>query len=676
MTASAATKKKVESLRSRIRNHNYQYHVLDEPEVPDAEYDRLVRELQDLEKEHPELITADSPTQRVGAEPIKAFGTIRHIIPMLSLGNAFSEDELNDFHRRVTERLEIEIDAGLKYAAEPKLDGVAVSLLYEKGQLVRGATRGDGTTGEDITHNVRTIDAVPLKLLDKGYPSTLEVRGEVFMPREGFIAYNQQALQKGEKTFVNPRNAAAGSLRQLDPRLTAERPLDIYVYSVGLTIGGALPDCHSEILDRLQEWGLKICPDRKVVSGIKGCLEFYADIGRRRDSLRYDIDGVVYKVNRLDYQKELGFVSRAPRWATAHKFPAQEEITIVRDIEFQVGRTGALTPVARLEPVFVGGVTVSNATLHNMDELQRTDVRIGDTVVVRRAGDVIPEVVKIIPERRPKGLRIVKVPAKCPVCHSAVVREKGEAAARCTGGLICAAQRAEALKHFVSRRALDVNGLGSKLIEQLVAIDRIKTPADLYRLDRDELAGMDRMGEKSAENLLAAIEQSKDTTLARFLYGLGIREVGEATASSIAAHYGKLTRIMEADEQGLQTVSDVGPVVASRIHSFFAEKHNQEVIKSLIDSGLTWKETKPSPNTADGPLSGKTFVLTGMLSSMTRDEAKEKIQAAGGKVTGTVSKKTDYVVYGDKAGSKLTKAQNLGIETIDDASFQKILSDQ
>ncbi|TDJ35641.1 MAG: NAD-dependent DNA ligase LigA [Gammaproteobacteria bacterium] len=676
MTASAATKKKVESLRSRIRNHNYQYHVLDEPEVPDAEYDRLVRELQDLEKEHPELITADSPTQRVGAEPIKAFGTIRHIIPMLSLENAFSEDELNDFHRRVTERLEIEIDAGLKYAAEPKLDGVAVSLLYEKGQLVRGATRGDGTTGEDITHNVRTIDAVPLKLLDKGYPSTLEVRGEVFMPREGFIAYNQQALQKGEKTFVNPRNAAAGSLRQLDPRLTAERPLDIYVYSVGLTIGGALPDCHSEILDRLQEWGLKICPDRKVVSGIKGCLEFYADIGRRRDSLRYDIDGVVYKVNRLDYQKELGFVSRAPRWATAHKFPAQEEITIVRDIEFQVGRTGALTPVARLEPVFVGGVTVSNATLHNMDELQRKDVRIGDTVVVRRAGDVIPEVVKIIPERRPKGLRIVKVPAKCPVCHSAVVREKGEAAARCTGGLICAAQRAEALKHFVSRRALDVNGLGSKLIEQLVAIDRIKTPADLYRLDRDELAGMDRMGEKSAENLLAAIEQSKDTTLARFLYGLGIREVGEATASSIAAHYGKLTRIMEADEQGLQTVSDVGPVVASRIHSFFAEKHNQEVIKSLIDSGLTWKETKPSPNTADGPLSGKTFVLTGMLSSMTRDEAKEKIQAAGGKVTGTVSKKTDYVVYGDKAGSKLTKAQNLGIETIDDASFQKILSDQ
>jgi len=676
MTASAATKKKVESLRSHIRHHNYQYHVLDEPEVPDAEYDRLVRELQDLEKEYPELITADSPTQRVGAEPIKAFGTVRHILPMLSLENAFSEDELNAFHRRVTERLELELDADLKYAAEPKLDGVAVSLLYEKGQLVRGATRGDGTTGEDITHNVRTIDAVPLKLMDKGYPSTLEVRGEVFMPREGFIAYNQQALQKGEKTFVNPRNAAAGSLRQLDPRLTAERPLDIYVYSVGLTNGGGLPNCHSEILDRLQGWGLKVCPERKVVSGIGGCLEFYADIGRRRDSLRYDIDGVVYKVNRLDYQKELGFVSRAPRWAIAHKFPAQEEVTIVRDVEFQVGRTGALTPVARLEPVFVGGVTVSNATLHNIDELHRKDVRIGDTVIVRRAGDVIPEVVKIIPERRPKGLRIVKVPAKCPVCDSAVVREEGEAVARCTGGLICAAQRAEALKHFVSRRALDVDGLGSKLIEQLVAIDRIKTPADLYGLDRDELAGMDRMAEKSAENLLAAIERSKDTTLARFLYGLGIREVGEATASSIAAHYGKLTSIMEADEQSLQTVSDVGPVVASRIHAFFAEKHNQEVIKSLIDSGLTWKETKPSPKTADGPLSGKTFVLTGTLSSMTRDEAKEKIQAAGGKVTGTVSKKTDFVVYGDKAGSKLTKAQNLGIATIDDDSFQKILSDQ
>jgi DNA ligase (NAD+) len=676
MTASAATKKKVESLRSQIRHHNYQYHVLDEPEIPDAEYDRLVRALQELEEEYPELVTEDSPTQRVGAEPIKAFGTIHHALPMLSLDNAFSENELTDFHRRVTERLELELDANLSYAAEPKLDGAAVSLLYEDGQLVRGATRGDGTTGEDITHNVRTIDAVPLKLLNRGFPTSLEVRGEVFMPRDGFKAYNEQAVKKGEKTFVNPRNAAAGSLRQLDPRLTAERPLDIYVYSVGLTEGGSLPNTHSKILDRLQEWGFKVCPERRVVAGIQGCLEFYAEMGRRRDALSYDIDGVVYKVDRLDYQQELGFVSRAPRWAIAHKFPAEEELTIVRDVEFQVGRTGAVTPVARLEPIFVGGVTVSNATLHNMDELHRKDVRVGDTVIVRRAGDVIPEVVKIIPDRRPKRTRIVRAPDKCPVCDSAVVREEGEAVARCTGGLFCAAQRAEALKHFVSRRALDVDGLGSKLIEQLVAIDRIKTPDDLYHLDRDELAGMDRMGEKSAENLLAAIERSKDTTLARFLYGLGIREVGEATASSLAAHYGKLGGIMEADEESLQTVQDVGPVVASRIHSFFAEKHNKEVIKRLIDSGLNWKETKPSPKKADGPLSGKTFVLTGTLSSMTRNAAKDKIQAAGGKVTGSVSKSTSFVVYGDNAGSKLTKAQNLGIETIDEEALKKILSDQ
>ncbi|VUX55804.1 DNA ligase, NAD(+)-dependent [uncultured Woeseiaceae bacterium] len=676
MTASAATLKKVESLRSQIRHHNYRYHVLDEPEVPDAEYDRLVRELQDLENKHPELVTADSPTQRVGAEPLKAFGTVQHILPMLSLDNAFSEDELNDFHRRVTERLELEVDANLNYAAEPKLDGAAVSLLYEKGQLMRGATRGDGTTGEDVTHNVRTIDAVPLKLLNKGFPTTLEVRGEVFMPRDGFRAYNEQALKKGEKTFVNPRNAAAGSLRQLDPRLTAERPLDIYIYSVGVTEGGALPGCHSEILDRLQEWGFKVCPERKLVSGIRGCLEYYADIGRRRDSLSYDIDGVVYKVDRLDYQQQLGFVSRAPRWAIAHKFPAEEELTIVRAIEFQVGRTGAITPVARLEPVFVGGVTVSNATLHNMDELHRKDVRVGDTVIIRRAGDVIPEVVRTVPDRRPKRTRIVRAPAKCPVCRSAVVREEGEAVARCTGGFICAAQRAEALKHFVSRRALDVDGLGSKLIEQLVAIDRIQTAADIYHLERDELAGMDRMGEKSAENLLAAIERSKDTTLARFLYGLGIREVGEATARSLAAHYGKLTSIMKADEESLQTAQDVGPIVASRIHSFFAEKHNQKVVKGLIDSGLTWKETKPSPKTADGPLSGKTFVLTGTMSNMTRDDAKDKIQAAGGKVAGSVSKKTNFVVYGDNAGSKLTKAQKLGIETIDEEALQKILSDQ
>jgi DNA ligase (NAD+) len=676
MAASAAAKKQVAALREQIRHHNYRYHVLDDPEIPDVEYDRMVRELQALEAEHPELVTPDSPTQRVGGEPISAFGTVQHQLPMLSLDNAFSEEELEDFHRRVTDRLELERSAALDYAAEPKLDGAAVSLLYEGGQLVQGATRGDGTTGEDITHNVRTIDAVPLSLYGKGYPTTLEVRGEVFMPREGFRAFNKQALARGEKAFVNPRNAAAGSLRQLDPRLTAERPLDIYVYSVGQVDGGQIPDRHSEILDQLQEWGFKVCPERQVVAGIEGCLAYYQRIGERRDSLGYDIDGVVYKVDRIDYQRELGFVSRAPRWAIAHKFPAQEELTVVRDVEFQVGRTGAVTPVARLEPVFVGGVTVSNATLHNMDELHRKDVRIGDTVIVRRAGDVIPEVVKVVAERRPKGAGVVKGPAKCPICGSAVVREADEAVARCTGGLFCAAQRAEALKHFVSRRAMDVDGMGAKVIEQLVALDRLKTPADIFTLSRDELVEMERMGEKSADNLLSSIERSKETTLARFLYALGIREVGEATASALASHYGKLEGIMAADEEALQQVPDVGPVVASRIHHFFGESHNREVIQKLVGAGIHWPESEPVKVSNDGPLAGKTLVLTGTLSGMTRDEAKDRILAAGGKVTGSVSKKTDFLVAGDKAGSKLTKAQNLEIAVLNEVELEKMLSDQ
>ncbi|MCH6548661.1 MAG: NAD-dependent DNA ligase LigA [Proteobacteria bacterium] len=676
MTASAAIRKKVESLRSEIRHHNYLYHVLDDPEVADAGYDRLVRELTALEKENPELVTPDSPTQRVGAEPIKAFGTVRHQIPMLSLDNAFSEEELKDFHRRVTDRLDIEDDAGeLAYSAEPKLDGVAVSLLYEAGYLVRGATRGDGTTGEDITHNVRTISSVPLKLFGDGYPSTLEVRGEVFMPRAGFEKFNELARQKDEKTFVNPRNAAAGSLRQLDPRLTAERPLDMYVYSVGQVEGGSLPDRHSAILDQLREWGFKICPERKVVKGIRGCLDFYEDLGKRRDLLSYDIDGVVYKVDRLDYQQQLGFVSRAPRWAIAHKFPAQEETTVVRDIEFQVGRTGAVTPVARLEPVFVGGVTVSNATLHNMDELYRKDVRVGDTVIVRRAGDVIPEVVRVIKKKGARRKPKVKTPTKCPVCKSKVMRIDDEAVARCTGGLYCEAQRSEALKHFVSRRALDIEGLGSKLIEQLVAMGRIKTPADIFRLEKDELVEMERMGEKSADNLLKSIETSKQTTLSRFLYGLGIREVGEATANALASHYGKLEAIMGASEEDLQTVPDVGPVVASRMQAFFSESHNLDVIRSLKGSGVRWTESEPALIAEDGPLTGKTFVLTGTLAGMTRDEAKDRIQAAGGKVTGTVSKKTDFVVYGDNPGSKLTKAQKLAVETIDQTGLEKLLGD-
>ena len=666
----------MESLRDKIQRYNHQYHVLDDPSVPDAEYDRLVRELKTLEEAHPELVTPDSPTQRVGAEPVSAFGTVTHELPMLSLDNAFSEDELRDFHRRVTERLELEITVALSYSAEPKLDGAAVSLLYENGQLIQGATRGDGTTGENITHNVRTIDAVPLRLMGKGYPRRLEVRGEVYMPRAGFRAFNEQAAKKGEKTFVNPRNAAAGSLRQLDPRLTAERPLDIYVYSVGVVDGGPLPKRHSETLDQLQEWGFKVCPERRVVDGIEGCLEYYGEIGNKRDALSYDIDGVVYKVDELDYQRELGFVSRAPRWAIAHKFPAEEELTVVKDVEFQVGRTGAVTPVARLEPVFVGGVTVSNATLHNMDELHRKDVRVGDTVIVRRAGDVIPEVVKILPERRPRRTRVVKAPEKCPVCGSAVVREEGEAVARCTGGLFCAAQRAEALKHFVSRRALDIDGLGAKLIEQLVAIDRIQTPADLYGLTMEELVAMDRMGEKSAENLLAAIEKSKQTTLSRFLYGLGIREVGEATAGALASHYGKLEAIMAADEAALQEVPDVGPIVAARIRHFFEEQHNRDVVQRLIDSGLTWPESEPVAVPADGALVGKTFVLTGTLSGMTRNEAKDRIMAAGGKVTGSVSSKTDYLVAGDKAGSKLTKAQKLEVSILTEDQLEGLLIDQ
>ena len=676
MSARTAIAKKVESLRAQIRHHNHQYHVLDEPEIPDVEYDRLMRELQALETEHPELISSDSPTQRVGAEPVRTFGTIEHQLPMLSLDNAFSEDELREFHRRVTDRLGIDATEGISYAAEPKLDGAAVSLLYENGKLVRGATRGDGTTGEDITHNVRTIEAVPLSLIGNDYPATLEVRGEVFMPRAGFNAFNAAATKKGEKTFVNPRNAAAGSLRQLDPRLTAGRPLDIYIYSVGQVGGGTVPDRHSDILDRLRDWGLKVCPERKVVEGIDGCLGFYVDIGKRRDSLPYDIDGVVYKVNRLDYQERLGFVSRAPRWAIAHKFPAQEELTVVQDVEFQVGRTGAVTPVARLEPVFVGGVTVSNATLHNMDELHRKDVRVGDTVFVRRAGDVIPEIVKVVPERRPKRARIVKAPETCPVCGSNVVREEGEAVARCTGGLYCAAQRAESLKHFVSRRALDIDGLGSKLIEQLVAADRIKTPADLFGLTKEELMAMERMGDKSAENLLSSIEKSKHTTLSRFLYALGIREVGEATASSLAAYYGKLSGVMGADEEALQEVPDVGPVVASRIRVFFSEAHNQDVIRRLITSGVSWQESEPQPKRADGKLFGKTFVITGTLDGMSRLEAKDRIQAAGGKVSGTVSKKTDFLVAGDKSGSKLAKAQKLQVAVLDVNQLNKLLSDR
>ena len=674
MTVSAATRERAASLRDQIRHHNYQYHALDDPEIPDAEYDRLMRELQALEAEYPELVSPDSPTQRVGDMPISAFGTVQHELPMLSLGNAFATDELQEFHRRVLDRLALDDQAELIYAAEPKLDGAAVSLLYEDGVLVRGATRGDGTTGEDITHNVRTIEAIPLKLLGSRYPARLEVRGEVFMPKAGFDAYNDRARAAGEKTFVNPRNAAAGSLRQLDPKLTAERPLDMYAYSVGIAEGGHLPSCHSEIIDQLQEWGIKVCPERRVVSGVQGCLDYYENIGQRRQQLSYEIDGVVYKVDSLEMQEELGFVSRAPRWAIAHKFPAQEELTEVEAVEFQVGRTGAVTPVARLKPVFVGGVTVSNATLHNIDELHRKDVRVGDTVIVRRAGDVIPEVASVIKDRRPKGTRRVQLPKTCPVCDSHVVREEGETIARCTGGLFCAAQRAEALKHFVSRRALDIEGLGAKLIEQLVATDRLKTPADIFQLTKEELSQLDRMGEKSAENLIRSIKVSKTTTLARFLFALGIREVGETTAAGVAVHYGRLANVVSATDEELQGVADVGPVVAARIKAFFAEEHNLDVIARLQQYGVEWPESDPVLAAQNGPLSGKTFVITGTLPTFTRDDAKDLIQSAGGKVTGSVSSKTDYLVAGEKAGSKQIKAEKLKVPVLNEAALRSLIS--
>ena len=671
---SADIQKKVESLRDEIRYHNYRYHTLADIEIPDAEYDRLMRELQRLEAEHPELISIDSPTQRVGAEPSDALQTVRHRIPMLSLDNVFSEDELREFHRRVAEKLEFEDGAAdLQYAAEPKLDGAAVSLLYEDGVLVRAATRGDGTTGEDITHNVRTIDSIPLRLLGDGYPTTLEVRGEVFMPLAGFEAYNKKARAAGEKTFVNPRNAAAGSLRQLDPKLTAERPLDMYVYSVGLVEGGDLPNHHSEIIDQLKAWGLKTCPERRVVTGADGCLAYYELIGKKRDSLGYDIDGVVYKVDSLAMQRELGFVARAPRWAVAHKFPAQEELTRVEGVEFQVGRTGALTPVARLDPVFVGGVTVSNATLHNIDELHRKDVRVGDTVIVRRAGDVIPEVVSVVKSRRPKKTERVQLPDLCPVCGSHVKREDGEAVARCTGGLFCQAQRAEALKHFVSRRAMDIEGLGAKLIDQFVEEERLRNPSDIYRLQQEELAERERMGDKSAENLIIAIEASKSTTLARFLYALGIREVGEATAASLASYFGNLPAIEAASSDDLVKVPDVGPVVARRIRDFLDEEHNLEVIGKLQELGVRWSDSDPTQVAEDGPLNGKTFIITGTLPDMTRDEAKALIQKQGGKVTGSVSSKTSYLLAGDKAGSKLEKAEELGVEVLDLDALRRLL---
>jgi DNA ligase (NAD+) len=672
MTVPAAVAARARKLAGEINHHNYRYHVLDDPEVSDAQYDRLMVELKALEHEHPELVTPDSPTQRVGATPVSELAEVVHTTPMLSLDNAFTDEDLAAFDERVRERLENV--ARVEYAAEPKLDGLAISFRYEKGLLVRAATRGDGMRGEDVTHNVRTIKGVPLQLRGKS-PALLEVRGEVFMSIAGFKAMNQRALGRGEKVFVNPRNAAAGSIRQLDPRLAAERPFDVFFYGVGETEGWKLPLTHSATLEQLREWGLKVSPLLEVVQGAEGCLEYYRDMGARRSSLPYEIDGVVYKVNRLLQQRELGFVSRAPRWAIAHKFPAHEENTILRDVEFQVGRTGALTPVARLEPVFVGGVTVSNATLHNMDEVQRKDVRIGDTVVIRRAGDVIPEIVKVIIEKRPEDARAVELPQKCPVCGSDVERVEGEAVARCTGGLVCPAQRKEALRHFASRRAMDIDGLGSKIIDQLVdATDNpVRSPADLYALTVERLEALERMGEKSAANLIAALEQSRKTTLSRFLYALGIRDVGDATATALAEHFGSIEALQSASEEQIQEVPDVGPVVAAHVHHFLQQQDNRAVIQSLRDRGVHWPLAERRAAAIDGVFAGKTFVITGTLDSMSRDVAGERIVALGGKVSGSVSKKTSYVLVGADPGSKLAKAQELGVTVIDEKTFLDLL---
>jgi DNA ligase (NAD+) len=662
--------KRIAGLREQVRWHDYRYYVLDDPEISDARYDALVSELRALEAAHPELVTPDSPTQRVAGAPSGTFGEVVHAVPMLSLDNAFTEQDLLDFDRRVRERLDVE---AVDYSAEPKIDGLAISLRYEDGRLVQAATRGDGTKGEDVTANVRAIRSVPLTLRGAGLPPLLEVRGEVYMTRRSFEQLNRRASERGEKTFVNPRNAAAGSLRQLDPGVTASRALDLFCYGVGATGQWRMPRRHSEVLAALREFGLRTCPAAEVVEGVRGALDYYARLGQRRDALGYDIDGAVYKVDRIDWQRDLGFVARAPRWAVAHKFPAQEETTVVRDVEFQVGRTGALTPVARLEPVFVGGVTVSNVTLHNMDELARKDVRIGDTVVVRRAGDVIPEVVRVIPDLRPKGARIVQLPEQCPVCGSHVTRDEGEAVARCSGGLVCSAQRRESLRHFASRRAMDIEGLGDKLVEQLVEAGRVATPADLYSLTADELAELERMGPKSAANLVEALEHSKQTTLPRFLFALGIRDVGESTALALATHFGRLESLEAATLEEIQQVRDVGPVVAAHVRDFLDEPRNRKVIGELRQRGVSWPDVTPTRSTGEGPLSGATLVITGTLVTMTRDAARDAARAAGATVTDSVSKKTTLLVVGADAGSKLRKAQELGVTIIDEDEFRRRL---
>lgn len=671
---------KLQLLKKEIIYHNHQYYVLDNPSIPDGEYDKLLRQLQQIEKDYPELLTPDSPSQKVGAPALDSFKQVEHELPMLSLDNAMDTDELIDFNRKVLDRLKAESDIKIEFACEPKLDGLAVSIFYEDGKLTKAATRGDGATGEDITLNVRTIKNVPLSLLGEDYPQRLEVRGEIYIPKKGFEKLNQQQIEKEEKTFANPRNAAAGSLRQLDSKITASRPLEFCAYSVGVVDvideSTALPNQHEKILQRLKEFGLKINAEMRVVQGIDACVEYFEKMTEKRPQLDYEIDGIVFKVNDLTLQQQLGFVARAPRWAIAAKFPAEEAITLLKGVDFQVGRTGAITPVARLEPVQVAGVVVSNATLHNMDEVERLDIRIGDSVIIHRAGDVIPKVVRIVPERRPETTEKIIMPTGCPVCDSHIEKVEGEAIARCSGGLVCSAQRKEAIKHFASRKALDVDGLGDKLVEQLVDEGLIDSFDDLFHLKLEEVSNLERMGAKSAENLLEALDAAKQTTLPRFLYALGIREVGTATALNLAKHFGRLNNIQQATLEQLIEVQDVGEIVAQHIINFFAEEHNQTVINQLLSAGIQFEENDPvEVDESEQPLLGQTYVVTGTLEKMGREDAKEYLQQLGAKVAGSVSKKTSCLVAGEKAGSKLTKAQDLEIDILDEQAFLALLAE-
>ena len=665
--------REAQQLASQLNEHAHRYYVLDDPVISDAEYDRLFRRLQELESDYPELKSSDSPTQRVGGIPLGAFATVAHEIPMLSLDNAFSDEEVTAFNKRVLDRLKR--TEAVAYVCEPKLDGIAVSLLYEKGVLIRAATRGDGSTGENITANVRTIGSVPLRLNGEEYPERLEVRGEVYMLRDGFETLNRNAQESGAKVFVNPRNAAAGSLRQLDSRITATRPLQMCAYSLANVQEESLPNTHYEILQQLREWGFLINPHIERVNNIDGCLAYYQRLLELRDSLDYDIDGIVYKVNDLALQQQLGFISRSPRWAIARKFPAQEESTRLLDVEFQVGRTGAVTPVARLDPVFVGGVTVSNATLHNQDEIERLGVCIGDTVMIRRAGDVIPQVVMVVKDKRPADARQVKFPQQCPICGSPVERIPGEAVARCSGGLVCPAQRKQALRHFASRKAMDIEGLGDKLVDQLVDAGLIHSPADLYGLSLEQLSGLERMAEKSAQNLLDALQKSRQTSLPRFLFALGIREVGEATARALAAHFGSLEALTKATEEDLLQVPDVGPVVAHFVVEFFHLEKNLQLMDALIRAGIHWPEQAITVSD-ELPLSGQTWVVTGTLEGMSREEAEEQLRSLGARASNSVSKKTTAVVAGPGAGSKLRKAEELGLAVYDEAAFLAMLAEK